>query len=335
MERTATAVEDAIRARRTHKRFGTEPLTRDEVVELLDLARYAPNHHLTQPWRFRVLGPESVARLKEAGGPKEAAKLDRAPTLVVVSARLTGETLGDEEDLLACAAGLYAVLLGAHCARPRFLLAQSGRPAHRRGARGRRGSRRRAGDRAAAPRPARVGAAGQGARAARCLHRVPSLGSAEHDVDREVRDGGARGDDALHEDGLAALAAGAERLERPEELGEAEREAELRQAGGGAAVLEPERRVARGAGDERLLRVELAVSLTPAGWLEAPSAALTATMTAPPRVIAAIELAKLTLKKRTRMPRLPRSSPSCLYYALFANVTYGNTTLTTVAAVVS
>ena len=114
MERTATAVEDAIRARRTHKRFGTEPLTRDEVVELLDLARYAPNHHLTQPWRFRVLGPESVARLKEAGGPKEAAKLDRAPTLVVVSARLTGETLGDEEDLLACAAGLYAVLLGAH-----------------------------------------------------------------------------------------------------------------------------------------------------------------------------------------------------------------------------
>lgn len=113
MQDVATAVEDAIRTRRTHKRFGSEPLPRETIEALLELARYAPNHHLTQPWRFRVLGPEALTRLKDVGGAKEAAKLDRAPTLVVVSARLTGETLQDEEDLLATAAGLYAVLLGA------------------------------------------------------------------------------------------------------------------------------------------------------------------------------------------------------------------------------
>ena len=50
-------VVEAIRTRRTHKSFGTEPVPRDTVEELFDLARYAPNHHLTQPWRFRVLGP--------------------------------------------------------------------------------------------------------------------------------------------------------------------------------------------------------------------------------------------------------------------------------------
>jgi nitroreductase len=100
-------------ARRTHKAFGAEPVARETLAELLGLARLAPNHHLTQPWRFRVLGPESLARLKEAGGPSEATKLDRAPTLVVASARLSGELVQDEEDVCATAAAITLVLLGA------------------------------------------------------------------------------------------------------------------------------------------------------------------------------------------------------------------------------
>jgi nitroreductase len=104
---------DAIRSRRTHKSFGREPVPRETVAELFEVARFAPNHRLTQPWRFRVLGPHSLVRLKEAGGPSEAAKLDRAPTLVVASARLTGEQQQDEEDICATAAAIYAVLLAA------------------------------------------------------------------------------------------------------------------------------------------------------------------------------------------------------------------------------
>ena len=41
-------------------------------MELLELARWAPNHHLTEPWRFRVLGPETFDRLVAAGEPNEA-----------------------------------------------------------------------------------------------------------------------------------------------------------------------------------------------------------------------------------------------------------------------
>jgi nitroreductase len=104
---------DLAAARRTHKAFGPEPIPRDTVVELLELARLAPNHHLTQPWRLRVLGPESLARLKEAAGPSEAAKLDRAPTLVVVSAALSGDLVQDEEDVCATAAAVMIVLLAA------------------------------------------------------------------------------------------------------------------------------------------------------------------------------------------------------------------------------
>ena len=106
-------VSVAIRARRTHKQYGSEPVDEGTLRELVDLARYAPNHHLTQPWRFRVLGRETLARLCEVAGEKEAMKLRRAPTLVLATAVLSGEAKTDEEDLHAAAAAVYAVLLGA------------------------------------------------------------------------------------------------------------------------------------------------------------------------------------------------------------------------------
>jgi nitroreductase len=107
-------LEDAIRGRRTHKAYGPEPVPRETLDELFELARWAPNHNLTNPWRFRVLGPESLAAVKEAAGPEAAAKLDRAPTLVNASVVLSGDPVQDEEDALATACAVYVVLLGAH-----------------------------------------------------------------------------------------------------------------------------------------------------------------------------------------------------------------------------
>ena len=110
-------VEKAIRTRRTHKAFGPEPVEPSELRELLELARWAPNHHLTNPWRFRVLGPRARAalmELAEAQSPGAAVKLRRAPTLVVVCALASGDEAQDREDLLATAVAAYIVLLGAH-----------------------------------------------------------------------------------------------------------------------------------------------------------------------------------------------------------------------------
>ena len=50
-------LEHAIRSRRTHKAFAPDPVAPEVLEELFELARWAPNHHLTNPWRFRVLGP--------------------------------------------------------------------------------------------------------------------------------------------------------------------------------------------------------------------------------------------------------------------------------------
>jgi nitroreductase len=110
-------VEKAIRTRRTHKAFGPLALEPAVLDELFELARWAPNHHLTNPWRFRVLGERSRERLMELAEseqPGSAVKLRRAPTLVAVTAHQSGDQAQDREDLLATAVAAYVVLLGAH-----------------------------------------------------------------------------------------------------------------------------------------------------------------------------------------------------------------------------
>ena len=110
-------VERAIRGRRTHKAYTDEPVAPEVLDDLFELARWAPNHHLTNPWRFRVIGPRALARLKaaaEADRPGSSRKLERAPTLVAVTAVQTGDEAQDREDVLATGAALYIVLLAAH-----------------------------------------------------------------------------------------------------------------------------------------------------------------------------------------------------------------------------
>ena len=126
-------LDELIRTRRTQKAYEPGPVDRGTLDELFELARWAPNHHLTNPWRFRVLGPAALEALKAAAGPEAAAKLDRAPTLVAASVvQPDGDPVADEEDFAAAACASFIVLLGAHargldgywrtpgcCARPR------------------------------------------------------------------------------------------------------------------------------------------------------------------------------------------------------------------------
>jgi nitroreductase len=107
-------LETAIRTRRTHKAYAPEPVARETLDELFELARWAPNHNLTNPWRFRVVGPQALTALKDAAGPEAAAKLDRAPTLVVASVVRADDPITEEEDLCAASIAAYVVLLAAH-----------------------------------------------------------------------------------------------------------------------------------------------------------------------------------------------------------------------------
>jgi nitroreductase len=67
---------DAIRSRRSIKRFTERAVTREEIETLLAAATLAPNHRLTNPWRFYVLGPEARYAYGLALGARKAKKVD-------------------------------------------------------------------------------------------------------------------------------------------------------------------------------------------------------------------------------------------------------------------
>ncbi len=103
-------VDDAIRGRRSLKEFDPAPVPLETITELLDLAVMAPNHHRTEPWRFVVLGPESVGRLADEG---EAPKLRRSAQAIVVAQAVAEDAATAEEDYAAIAAAIQSLMLAA------------------------------------------------------------------------------------------------------------------------------------------------------------------------------------------------------------------------------
>jgi len=88
---------DAIRERRSIKRFADRPVSREDVETLLAAATLAPNHRLTQPWRFYVLGPEARYAYGLALGERKARKLEDPD-----AARTMRETVAEEHRALPC-----------------------------------------------------------------------------------------------------------------------------------------------------------------------------------------------------------------------------------------
>jgi nitroreductase len=69
-------VSDAISTRRSIKKFTSRSITREEMETLLSAAVTAPNHRLTQPWRFYVLGPDAREAYGQVLGGRKARKIE-------------------------------------------------------------------------------------------------------------------------------------------------------------------------------------------------------------------------------------------------------------------
>ena len=63
---TTMSVYHAIYGRRSAWKFADRPVDRMAIERMLDAAIWAPNHRLTEPWRFFVLEQESPERSKAA-----------------------------------------------------------------------------------------------------------------------------------------------------------------------------------------------------------------------------------------------------------------------------
>jgi nitroreductase len=103
-------VEEAIRRRRTLKAFTHETVDDGLLRELLSLAVLAPNHHETEPWRFWVVGPETIARLVEATGD---VKLLRSQSAIIVGVLRNDDPVVAEEDYAAVACAIENLMLAA------------------------------------------------------------------------------------------------------------------------------------------------------------------------------------------------------------------------------
>jgi nitroreductase len=124
-------VERVIRSRRTRKAFSGAPVDRAAVERLLDGARWAPNHRLTEPWRFYALDQAATARLiaflraspaitsvpdaakAEAKLAKLIGRLPKAGALILVTWVRAADAAIDLEDHAAAAAAVQNLLLAA------------------------------------------------------------------------------------------------------------------------------------------------------------------------------------------------------------------------------
>jgi nitroreductase len=126
-------VEEAIRSRRSIFHFRAEPVPAETLDRLLEFGIWAPNHHLTEPWRFTVLGESVRQTLAERYGDLQVkkapadiaseirerlcaagvAKFLSKPSIVVVSCLQQGDEQRRREDYAAAYCAVQNVQLAA------------------------------------------------------------------------------------------------------------------------------------------------------------------------------------------------------------------------------
>jgi nitroreductase len=125
----------AIETRQSIGRVKQDPVPRELIERILESAVHAPNHRLTEPWRFHVFtgkGRGEIARARaevariqaEAEGEeeefaagrisRERKKAFRAPVVIVVISKGGRDEVETLENYAACAAAVQNMQLTAH-----------------------------------------------------------------------------------------------------------------------------------------------------------------------------------------------------------------------------
>jgi nitroreductase len=116
-------IADAIRARRSINLFEPGPVGTEALMTGIELARWAPNHKLTEPWRFYVVGQQTREAIIEFGADYErqikgerAAEVRRArlagiPAYFVLTSRRSEDALVERENYAACCCAVENLML--------------------------------------------------------------------------------------------------------------------------------------------------------------------------------------------------------------------------------
>lgn len=66
VEKEVQAIDNLIKGRRSIKKFKTDVVSVDEMIEILEVAKWAPNHKITEPWRFLLYSEEGKNEFVDA-----------------------------------------------------------------------------------------------------------------------------------------------------------------------------------------------------------------------------------------------------------------------------
>lgn len=123
MPSSAEQFADLIRNRRTINFFKPEIPPKEKILKALDLARWAPNHHLTEPWHFYLLGKQTaagIARLNaklvtaksgEEAGQQKLERWSGMPGWLVVTCDNCDDKIQAREDFAACCCAVQNFML--------------------------------------------------------------------------------------------------------------------------------------------------------------------------------------------------------------------------------
>lgn len=120
---TAAALAQLIRTRRSVDRYQPELPPRQLMLEAIELARWAPNHRLSEPWHFYLCGSETrqaiidlntrivAAKQGSAAGEAKRARWSQIPGFLVVTCDNAPDPLQAKEDYAACACAVHNLTL--------------------------------------------------------------------------------------------------------------------------------------------------------------------------------------------------------------------------------
>jgi nitroreductase len=118
------AISEVIRRRRTSKDYDGKPVSKELIEAILELAVWAPNHGLTEPWKFRVLLPLSIQKWirflrDELSEPELLAlekgfeRISKAGAILFVTHLIHPNEIANRENYAATSAAIQNILLAA------------------------------------------------------------------------------------------------------------------------------------------------------------------------------------------------------------------------------
>ncbi|HWN38457.1 MAG TPA: nitroreductase [Gammaproteobacteria bacterium] len=112
-----------LRGRRSIDLFAPNPVAADTLMAAIELASWAPNHRLTEPWRFYLVGPTTmravidlaveleIAKKGERAGPVRRARLEAVPGTFVLTSLRNEDALTERENYAACCCAAQNLML--------------------------------------------------------------------------------------------------------------------------------------------------------------------------------------------------------------------------------